>query len=99
MNKIKVRIKDSKIMTDDGINRHTYTFNSHLDLKYTVENYWMNVFIKYNAMILENRLNNIDNTELNKIVRYKEKIRDKMLIALDKVSNNNKSIAITIKEM
>lgn len=32
MNKITVYIKNNKIITDDGTNRHTYTFNNHSDL-------------------------------------------------------------------
>lgn len=99
MNKITVYIKNNKIITDDGTNRHTYTFNNHSDLDCMIKDYWINTLVKLRAIQLENCRNNKDNTELNKVIRYKEKIRDKFVAALSKTNNTNKTARITIKEI
>lgn len=99
MNKIIVYIKNNKVITDDGTDRHTYTFSNHSDLDFMIKDYWVNTFVKLRFMQLENCRNNRDNTELNKIIKYKEKIRDKFVAALSKTNNTNKTARITIKEI
>lgn len=98
MNKIIVYIKNNKIIiTDDGTNRHTYTFNNHSDLENMVEYYWSDTLMKLSNRRFDNCRNNIDNTELDKIIKYKEKIRDKFLNAINKTKNTDKTARITIK--
>lgn len=99
MNKIIVYIKNNKVITDDGTDRHTYTFSNHSDLENMVEYYWSDTLMKLSNRRLDNCRNNRDNTELNKIIKYKEKIRDKFVAALSKTNNTNKTARITIKEI
>lgn len=99
MNKIVVYIKNIKVIIDDGTDRHTYTFSNHSDLENMVKYYWSDTLMKLSIRRLDNCRNNIDNIELDKIIKYKEKIRDKFLNAINKTKNTDKTARITIKEI